>query len=571
MKPTFFLLFMLASQLPAQQQPATPSSKCTIEGLVVKAATGEPLKKAYITLRKAEGREEPYVATTGADGRFVLRDVEPGRYQLWANRSGYVRQEYGQRALERPGTILALDPGQHVRDILFRLIPSAVITGRVYDEDGEPTENISVQALQHRYIRGQRQLVPVGGTATNDLGEYRLHGLPPGQYYVSATYTPGRTAPGGVIVIGRSGEAPRDQGYAPTYYPSTNDPSRATPLALRGGDIATGIDFTLLPTRAVRLRGRVFNAITGLPGRGASLLLMPRETGIRRLFSPNQTFVEDREGNFEIRGVVPGSYTLIAMWFDEGNRYSTRAPIDVGNTDVQGINLVITLGVELAGRVHVEGQEQPLAGAQKAQSAGQVKPEGGLDLTDLRVFVFPKEDLPLGAPFASVKADGSFTLKNVSVGDYRVRVEGLPPDFYLKVARFGGEDALESSLSVAGGQPPGGLELVVSPAGGRIDGTVLNEQRTFSGARIVLVPEPRRRGLPQFYKTTTTDQNGQFTLRGIPPGEYRLFAWEEVELGAYQDPDFLRPYEERGKPVQVEEGSRINFQLELISTERLAR
>ncbi len=113
--------------------------------------------------------------------------------------------------------------------------------------------------------------------------------------------------------------------------------------------------------------------------------------------------------------------------------------------------------------------------------------------------------------------------------------------------------------------PSGPLEITISATGGRIDGVVLTEeQEGFGGASVVLVPEERRRDQRRFYKSATTDQNGRFTLRGIPPGDYKLFAWEEIERGAYQDPAFLRPYEEQGELVEVEEGSRLSVQLHLI-------
>ena len=113
-------------------------------------------------------------------------------------------------------------------------------------------------------------------------------------------------------------------------------------------------------------------------------------------------------------------------------------------------------------------------------------------------------------------------------------------------------------------QLPGSLELLVSPNGGRFDGLVLKDDRPFSGATVTLVPESDRGKEERLYKSTTTDQNAQFSVRGITPGDYKLFAWEAIEEGAYQDPEFLHTYEEGGKPVHVDEGSRLNSQLQLI-------
>src|SRR6266849_6318615 len=153
MRLSFFSLSVLLSSLAfgTPQGAVRLPEKCKVEGLVVKAATGEPLSKARVVLGKAEGREQPYVTVTEAGGRFTLKDIEPGRYRLWVERDGYVRQEYGQRSSSRPGSILSLERGQQLRDITLRMLPSAVIAGRVSDEDGEPLPHVSVQALRQTY------------------------------------------------------------------------------------------------------------------------------------------------------------------------------------------------------------------------------------------------------------------------------------------------------------------------------------------------------------------------------------------------------------------------------------
>ncbi len=127
---------------------------------------------------------------------------------------------------------------------------------------------------------------------------------------------------------------------------------------------------------------------------------------------------------------------------------------------------------------------------------------------------------------------------------------------------------LEDGLDLTGGGPPNPLEITISAAGGRIDGAVLTEEdKALGGASVVLVPEEGRCEQRRFYKSATTDQNGAFTLRGIPPGDYKLFAWEEIERGAYQDSAFLRRYEEQGELVEVEEGSRLSVRLKIIPSE----
>lgn len=127
------LALVASGQQPAQtEKPVAagePLPKCMVAGQVVKAATSEPLKKARVVLRKEEGRETPRVELVDTNGRFQFKDVEPGRYRLYAVRNGYVRQEFGQPNPNHPGTALALSPGQQVKDVVFKLVSAAVIAG----------------------------------------------------------------------------------------------------------------------------------------------------------------------------------------------------------------------------------------------------------------------------------------------------------------------------------------------------------------------------------------------------------------------------------------------------------
>lgn len=536
-------LVMVAFRLPAQEGALGPDAKCSIEGRVVKAGNGEPLKKARVTLRKAEGRDQPNTIATDADGRFMLKDIEPGRYQLWVERNGYVRQEYGQPNPNRPGTALTLQKGQRVRDVLFRLLPAAVIAGRVVDEDHEPLPSVQVQALRYHYIRGKREMAFVASASTNDLGEYRLYGLAPGRYFLSATYRPGVMFYGSSAAVRRD-DSDADEGYVPIFYPGTNDAARATWLELHAGEEVGGMDFILLPTRTVRVRGRVLNAVTGGTARGAMVALMPRGTTYGFFFK-NQMPVEDAQGNFEIRGVAPGSYTIAAMWWEEGKSYAARQPLDVGNADAQAISLVIAPGTDLSSRLVIEGKAD-------------------ISLTDLQVNLWPEDATVMGGVGAKVKPDGTFLLQNVADDTYRIFVGNVPPDYYLKAATLGPENVLEKGLSIRRGQDLR-LELVVSSAGGRIEGQVLTEEQLpATGCIVSLIPEPRYRSRTALFKSSTTDQFGRFTLRGIPPGEYKLFAWDDIEPDAYLDPDFLRPYEDKGKSVHVDAGGRVTIELRLI-------
>ena len=106
---------------------APPTPKGTIEGVVLKAGTGEPLKKAWVTLRRTQGQGGSESAMSEATGRFSIKGIEPGQYTLWIERNGFVSQSYGQRAPESPGTILTIGPGQMIKDIEIRMTPAVAL------------------------------------------------------------------------------------------------------------------------------------------------------------------------------------------------------------------------------------------------------------------------------------------------------------------------------------------------------------------------------------------------------------------------------------------------------------
>lgn len=538
-----------------------PAEACSIEGMVLKIADGMPLKKARVILRRAEGRSAPVTSTSDAEGKFILRDVPPGRYRLFVERNGYARQEYGQRSANRPGSVITLAARQQMRDVLFRMTPAAAIAGRVFDEDGEPVAMVTVQAQRQSYVRGQRQLVPAGSASTNDLGEFRIFGLPAGRYYLSATPSGGMSfigggGGGGAVMMFTSadgpGMAPQEESYAATYYPGTIDPARASVLEAKPGDEVLGMDLTLILQKTYRVRGRVANTIDTRARGETNVFLMPREAGARIFNLMRNRATVNEKGEFEIRGVAPGSYYVNAVLFADGQNYAARQAVEVGQADVDDIGLMIAPGVDINGMVKVEGNVD-LAG------------------TPLRVMLTSADEVFSfgGGGMATVASDGTFTLKNVAAGTYAVRLVSAPPDAYLKEGRFGSENVADGQLTVQAGRTSSTLELTVSGNGGKVEGLVLTEENLpYSGGQVVLVPESMAlRERTELFKSTATDQLGKFTLRGVRPGEYKLFAWDDVEPGSWHDPDFLRAYEQKGVKVKVTESGVETKELKVIAAQ----
>jgi hypothetical protein len=166
---------------------------------------------------------------------------------------------------------------------------------------------------------------------------------------------------------------------------------------------------------------------------------------------------------------------------------------------------------------------------------------------------------------ARVNADGTFEWKNVSAGHYYVQISDASslPDWFLKSATANGRDVADSGFSVIGGATT--LDLVASANGAAAEGVVTNQKdEPVADAVVVAIPEARFRSHPDRYGKAVSDQSGRFALRGLPPGDYTLFAWESIEGEAYYNPEFLKSYEGQGKALHVGEGDHASVQLKAI-------
>ena len=537
----------------AGTQPEKPKADCVLAGQVLNAVTGEPLRKASIQLHSQnQGQNPPREREVDAAGHFEFRDIEPGRYSLNASRTGFSSQAYGAK---RPGgsggTTITLIAAQTIKDLTFKLIPHAVIIGRVADDDGEPLANIEVSARRQEWQGRKRQWSMSGYASTNDLGEYRMFGVAPGNYVISAAKR--RNFNWSALEPGVSGKPEED--LVTTYYPGAIDAALATRLTVRSGTETRGIDLKMLKSRVVRVRGTVIDGTTGRPARNSVALMTARGRGYGGILDLAQAMVRDQKGSFEFRGVAPGSYTVHVQSGMPGQQLAATAQVEVSDSDVNGLLLTLGAGTEMPGEVKIEGQSQ-----------GQSDSTGG----QMMVYLAPWEDDSImfgGGGTSAVKDDGSFTLKNVQPAKYRVTVSGLD-GAYLKAARFGDADVLESGLDLSQGVTGGALRLVVSKSAAEVSGTVQGEDgKPLAGASVVLVPAEQYREQWGTYGTGSTDQYGVFKTRALRPGDYTIYAWEDLEGAEYMDPEFLKLFEKKGVKLTLKEGAKETQQLTAIPAE----
>ncbi|HEX4595289.1 MAG TPA: carboxypeptidase-like regulatory domain-containing protein, partial [Bryobacteraceae bacterium] len=183
-----FVLCMTVGLYAQTAPPAALEDPGSIEGVVLNDATGQPLQRAQVALRPVDAGNGGLVQTTNETGVFSFPKVATGRYSITVVRDGYLRQASGRMGAYKMPPIFSVRSGDTIRSFTFRMTPWAIVSGKVKFDDAEPAVNVTIQLYREYYSRGRHGYVLAGSTQTDDRGEYRIHGLEPGSYYVAALY-----------------------------------------------------------------------------------------------------------------------------------------------------------------------------------------------------------------------------------------------------------------------------------------------------------------------------------------------------------------------------------------------
>jgi hypothetical protein len=562
-------------QQPARDTSARPATAAAtagtggIGGHVVAADTGRPVKRARVFLSAAElggGRG----ALTDDSGAFDFSDLPAGRYTITASKSGFIQLSYGQRRPLQAGTPLQLLDGQQLKGVDFALPRGGVISGRVSDENGDVMPGVNVQVMRYQYQQGDRRLVPAGQGQTDDRGVYRVWGLNPGDYYVSAVARNegpiGRGIPAAAAQVVEDARAGRGRGngrgailagtlaglatddqnqlmYAPTYYPGVGSAAEARAVPLGVSQELLNIDFGLQLVRTARVSGHVENP-DGSAARQGNVNLTAQ--GTVRNGGAGSSFGGriDADGQFSIANVPPGLYTLRARNNDRDAPLSASQPLSVSSGEVGNVGVVLQIGGSLSGTVAFQPGSTPAPS----------------DFTQIRLQAPSTESDDNAGPMpnARVGKDGTFTIDGVSVGTHLIRPNGGGlRGWNLKSVTIDGRDVTDVPVSVRSGQRVANVVVTFTDKVNEINGSVTDAQGNavteytvlaFSTNTAVWRPQSRQ------IATARPDQTGTFRIRNLPSGEYYVVTVDPGEQGEWFEPAYLDQHRSGASRVALGDG-----------------
>jgi hypothetical protein len=496
-----------------------PKASAVLTGTVL-FGDGTPVDRATVAIL---GTDRPGVRTTVTDaaGEFSFDGLAAGSFTVWCAKDGSLTSYYGSKHPGRgPAMPVSLASGQRVT-VSMTMLRGASIAGTITDPSGRPMSRVSVRV---RPVSSSETAEPQTSKTDGD-GRYLIFGLAPGEYLVEALPPP---AEGSVAV------------YAPTFFPSVAVIDEASTIAVTAGEQRDDVTFSLY--RAARVSGKVV-VPNGQAMSGVSLALIPTEPAARpaqgagsRLTADVARVTATEIGEFSIPGVIPGTYALWARW-DSNSAARAAGPdastlwgahtVVVKGPDVFGVVLNLQPGARVSGTIRIDINTN-ISAASRTPA-----------MEALRLTLSPQASSAAafaGRFVATPDPTGDFVFPSVPPGLYDLRIApgeipGSPLDTWVMASAIvSGQDAADSPLDIRPGAAISGVVVTLTET--EISGTVLDDagQPTarfpllfFAVDRTLWTHGSRR------VRTVQPAADGTFRAAGLPPGEYFVVAYPNID------------------------------------------
>ena len=504
---------------PETANSTTDRNLYNLSGTVINSVTGEPVRRAAVQI---SGRDAN-IALTDTGGHFSLEGIAEGNVYLTAVKPGFYQDEASHTT--------PVQVAKDAPEIVLKLTPWGVIRGRVTTRDELPLEGMQVRLIAKQNVEGRLVWTDQPNqSVTDDEGEFRITGLQAGTYYVAVDQSPRTT-------ISQKGVPnPREQIFTKEFYPGVSEMSAATPIEVIPGDEAEA-SFALSAEPIYRVSGILTGAASAV-----SNLVFERKAGDEADFT--QT-VSVQSGKFEAE-VPAGSYIVNGETPKGKELVSPGASVMIRADEPQ---LVLPLSPAAIIPVQIE-REQGGAGSET-----RLPVSGGMQ--GMTMQLEPISQFRHG--FLRARAEG---FANVAPGTYRLQIT-TSGGWWVKSAQSAGVDLLSDELTVVEGEQPAPIELTMRDGAGIVSGTVT--PMGDPGRVIVLLAQAQ--GSNNVVRTTIAMQ-GNFTIPGVPPGEYLILALNDGDQLEYANPDVLSAYLSDAGQVTVRTRGNVTVNLGLTSVSR---
>jgi hypothetical protein len=540
----------------------------SLEGTVTRDGSSQAVSDARVGIWGDRGPD--FDTRTDANGHFLFPNLPPGVYNIEIQAEGYVT---APNPSSNTTIRITVGNGQRVRrDVAITRI--ARLRGRIFGEDRTPLSGVSIEVLRRiRDLQGKPRWQGVASTKTKESGEYQVNDLAEGEYYIRA----GKKGVASTRLLSEPAE------LAMTYFPGSIDPRTAASILLREGDEANA-EFALSTETTHSISGTIEGLETDSQVR---LFVTPQDSRVP--LDELTTFGIGVGEKFQLTGLLPGIYDLFAIRFPadkviEPATFRTdgttvvvfsqgkfvhlplmvaRDSVEVRDADVQAVHLKLEPGVDVWGRISVNGSAQGVSLTQKDGSLGPINVTTAAGTTQIRVRLLRKGDVGSSLINPSISAfQDFFVFSDVPAGKYDVAVEpyGDARGIYVADFRAGPRSVFDEGLEISP-QSTDPIEIVVGFDGGSVEGSVLNPKK--ASVLVVIAPQaPRRKNSTLFKTTRLKDGSVPFKFTDLSPGLYSVFAFdvkesENDDTVPYLDPDFLSLHENYAASVSVEKGATV--------------